>query len=130
MRELPPEAADAFVEVGGPGSGSPLLMLELRQLGGALAEAPDGAGALGALTDPFTLYGVGLPMADGMAEAIVAHIERVQEVMAPWSAGVYLNFSEMPSTAADAFDDATYARLREVKARYDAGDLFRSNHPV
>ena len=39
VRELTPEAADAFVEVGGPGSGSPLLMLELRQLGGALAEA-------------------------------------------------------------------------------------------
>src|SRR5919106_3258245 len=35
LSELTPEAADAFVEVGGTGSGSPLLMLELRQLGGA-----------------------------------------------------------------------------------------------
>jgi Berberine and berberine like len=131
VRELTPEAADAFVEVGGPGSGSPLLFLELRQLGGALAEAPDGAGALAALRDEYTLYGVGLPMAEGMAEAIAAHVERVREAMAPWSAGAYLNFSEkLGGAASRAFDEATYARLREVKSRYDARDLFRSNHPV
>jgi FAD binding domain len=131
LRELTPEAADAFVEVGGPGSGSPLLMLELRQLGGALAEPPEGAGALAALEDEFTLFAVGLPMAEGMAEAIAAHIAKVAEAMAPWRAGVYLNFCERPGGgAADAFDEATLARLREVKERYDPGGLFRSNHPV
>jgi hypothetical protein len=128
--ELTPEAADAFVEVGGPGSGSPLLMLELRQLGGALAEAPEGAGALAALTDEYALYGIGIAMAEGMAEAIAGHLERVKQAMAPWSGGLYLNFSEMEGETADGFDAATYARLCEVKARYDADDLFRSNHPV
>jgi hypothetical protein len=131
VRELTPEAADAFVSVGGPGSGSPLLMLELRQLGGALAEEPEGAGVLGALRDEFTLYGVGMVMSDGMAEAIGGHLERVKEVMAPWHAGVYLNFCERKGGGAtDAFDEETYARLREVKSRYDTDNLFRSNHPV
>jgi hypothetical protein len=131
VRELTPEAADAFVEVGGPGSGSPLLMLELRQLGGALAEPPGGAGALAALTDEFTLYGVGMVMGPEAAHAIGAHLERVKEAMAPWSAGVYLNFCETQGGgAARAFDEATYARLRDIKARYDAGNLFRSNHPL
>jgi hypothetical protein len=131
LPELTPEAADAFVEVGGPGSDSPLLMLELRQLGGALAEAADGAGALAALPDDFTLFGVGLPMGDAMAAAIGSHLERVKQTMAPWSAGVYLNFCETPGGAAPrAFDEATYARLREIKARYDEHDLFRSNHPL
>jgi hypothetical protein len=131
LRELTPEAADAFVELGGPGSGSPLLALELRQLGGALAEAPDGAGALGALPDPFTLFGIGIAMGDGAAEAIDAHLERVKRAMAPWRSGVYLNFAEHPGRdVADAFDEATYSRLRDVKARYDEGNLFRSNHPV
>jgi hypothetical protein len=128
--ELTPQAADAFVEAGGPGSGSPLLFLELRQLGGALAEAPEDAGVLGALADHYALFGVGIVMGEGMAEAIGAHIERVREAMAPWRGGTYLNFSEMPGDAADAFDGGTYARLRDVKARYDASDLFRSNHPV
>jgi FAD binding domain/Berberine and berberine like len=131
LRELTPEAADAFVEVGGSGSGSPLLGLELRQLGGALAEAPDGAGALAALPDAFTLFGVGIAMGDGMAEAIGGHLERVKEALAPWRGGIYLNFVEHPGRdVAEAFDEATYARLRDVKARYDAGDLFRSNHPI
>jgi hypothetical protein len=130
LRELTPEAADAFIEVGGPGSGSPLLLLELRQLGGALADAPEGAGALGALNGEFALYGIGLPMAEGMAEPIAAHMVRVKQAMAPWRSGAFLNFWETPGPAADGFDDATNARLSEVKARYDAGDLFRSNHPV
>ncbi|HEV3377624.1 MAG TPA: FAD-binding protein [Thermoleophilaceae bacterium] len=131
LRELTPEAADVFVELGGPGSGSPLLMLELRQLGGALAEAPEGAGALAALADEYTLYGVGMVMGEGMAEAIGAHLARVREAMAPWSAGVYLNFCERRGGGApDAFDEETYGRLREIKSRYDANDLFRSNHPV
>jgi hypothetical protein len=117
--------------VGGPGSGSPLLLLELRQLGGALAEAPGGGGALSALPDEFTLYGVGMAMGPEMAKAIGAHLGRVKGAMASWSAGVYLNFCETEGGGAPrAFDEATYARLREVKARYDGGDLFRSNHPV
>jgi phage major head subunit gpT-like protein len=70
-------------------------------------------------------------MGDGAAEAIGAHHERVREAMAPWSGGVYLNFCETEGGGAPrAFDEATYARLRDVKARYDGGDLFRSNHPV
>jgi Berberine and berberine like len=44
---------------------------------------------------------------------------------------VYLNFCESPGGGAPrAFDEKTYARLRDVKARYDGGDLFRSNHHV
>jgi FAD binding domain/Berberine and berberine like len=131
LRELTPEAADALVELGGAGSGSPLLALELRQLGGALAEPPAGAGALAALPDEFTVFGVGIPMGDGVAEAIDGHLTRVKQAMAPWRSGIYLNFCEHPGRdVADAFDEATYARLRDVKARYDAGDLFRSNHPI
>jgi hypothetical protein len=130
LRELAPQAADAFIEVGGPGSGSPLLLLELRQLGGALADTPEGAGALGSLNGEFALYGIGLPTAEGMAEPIGAHIARVQQAMAPWRSGAFLNFWETPGPAADGFDDTTNARLSQVKARYDAGDLFRSNHPV
>jgi FAD binding domain/Berberine and berberine like len=131
VRELTPEAADAFVEVGGPGSGSPLLGLELRQLGGALAEAPAGAGALAALPGEFILFGIGIPMAEGMAQAIDGHLVRAKQALAPWCEGIYLNFSEHPSrSVAEAFDEPTYARLRDVKARYDEGNLFRSNHPV
>jgi FAD binding domain/Berberine and berberine like len=128
--ELTAEAADAFVEVGGPGSGSPLLMLELRQLGGALAEASDDAGALSSLDGEYSLYGVGMVMGPDAAEAIHAHLLRVRSALAPWGGRSYLNFADQPGETAECFDEATYARLREVKATYDGGDLFRSNHPV
>jgi hypothetical protein len=130
VSELTAEAADAFVEVGGPGSGSPLLMLELRQLGGALAEASEDAGALSSLDGEYSLYGVGIVMGEGAAEAILAHLGRVREVLAPWGGRSYLNFADQPGETAECFDEDTYARLREVKARYDGNDLFRSNHPV
>jgi FAD/FMN-containing dehydrogenase len=130
VSELTAAAADAFVEVGGPGSGSPLLMLELRQLGGALGEAPEGAGALGSLDGEYLLYGVGMAMGEGAAEAIHGHLARVGQAMEPWRGRSYLNFADQPGDTGDAFDQATYARLCEVKARYDGGDLFRSNHPV
>src|SRR5436190_5460944 len=46
LNELPDEAIDAFVEVAGPETDSPLLLAEIRQLGGALSRAPENAGAL------------------------------------------------------------------------------------
>jgi hypothetical protein len=127
---LDPATVDAFAEVGGPASESPLLMLELRQLGGALSTAPEGAGALGSLSGEYQLYGVGMAMGPGAAEAIEAHLGRVAEAMGPWRGRSYLNFADRPLDTAEGFDEATYARLRDVKARYDAGDLFRSNHPI
>jgi hypothetical protein len=41
LGDLSPEAVETLVEVAGAGSDSPLLMLELPQLGGALAGTAD-----------------------------------------------------------------------------------------
>ncbi|HUA73887.1 MAG TPA: FAD-dependent oxidoreductase, partial [Solirubrobacteraceae bacterium] len=56
---LDDEAIAAFLSVAG--EGSPLLAAELRQLGGALAAAPAGAGARGCFEGEFLLFGVGIP---------------------------------------------------------------------
>ena len=72
MRELTPEGADAFIAAAGPESISPLVAAELRQLGGALGREAEGAGALASIGGDFVLYAFGMPMADGMAEAIGA----------------------------------------------------------
>ena len=131
MAELTPEAVGALVEVAGPGSGNPLLMVALRHLGGALAEAPEGAGALGCLSGEYALYGVGVPMAPEMAGPIEAHLDRVVAAVEPWSAGRdYLNFAERPGDASAAFSPEDYRRLREIKARVDPEDRFQASHPV
>jgi len=57
---LTPEAVDAFVAAAGPGSGSTLVMAELRQLGGALARTPVEHGALPGLEADKVLFSVGM----------------------------------------------------------------------
>ena len=131
LRELTADAVGALVEAAGPASGSPLLMVALRHLGGAAGTAPAGAGALAAVEGEYAMYGVGVPMAPEMAPAIDAHLDLVVSAMAPWSSGRdYLNLADRPCDASSAFPADTYRRLRAVKSALDPDDLFRSNHPV
>ncbi len=129
--ELTPEAADAFVGVGGPESGSPLLMVGTRHLGGALASAPEQAGALGSVQGEHLILGVGLVMAPEMAPPVGAHLEKLVAAMEPWATGgQYLNFAERPGDASAGFDPDTYARLREIRGAVDPEQLFVPAHPI
>ena len=70
-------------------------------------------------------------MAPEMAGSIDAHLDRLIEATRPWSSGRdYLNLADRPGDASGAFSAEVYARLRDVKAQRDPGDLFQSNHPV
>jgi hypothetical protein len=131
LREFAPETIAALVENAGPESGSPLLMVALRHLGGALAETPDGAGALDRLDGEYAMYGVGVPMAPAMAPAIEAHLDQVVQAMEPWSTGGdYLNLADRPCDASRAFPAETYARLREIRSQADPAGMFTASHPV
>ena len=128
---LPPEAIDALVRAAGPGSGSPLLAVELRQLGGALARPAEGGGALAQMDGRFTLFAVGIPMDEAMGRAVAAHAQKVVAALAPWGRGrSYLNFAECSTASDTAFDADSHARLLAVRARFDAGGLMRPNHPL
>src|SRR5215210_5865200 len=61
LDSLPDEAIASLVDVAGPGSGSPFISVELRQLGGALGRPAPGAGAASHLEGAFQLFSVGLP---------------------------------------------------------------------
>jgi hypothetical protein len=131
LDDLTPAAVDALVAAAGAGSGSPLLSVELRQLGGALGVPPAEHGALSKVSGAFALFAVGVPMDAEVGAAIHAQLERIADAMDPWDAGRrYLNFTERPADATAFFPEATYRRLRAVKSAYDAGDVFVANHPV
>jgi hypothetical protein len=49
------DAVDALLELAGPGSGSPFLAVELRQLGGATARDPEDGTSVGGRDSAFTL---------------------------------------------------------------------------
>jgi len=130
LSELPDDAIDAFVGVAGPDAGSPLLLAELRQLGGALARRDENGGALPSLDADFALLGVGMPMTPELGQAIEASLDDLHDTMQPWAAdGGYFNFAERPCDVDALLPPETCARLREVKGRWDP-DRFSGTSPA
>jgi len=128
---LDPTAIEALVEIAGPGTDSPLVIVELRQLGGALRERKPGAGVLGSLDGSFAFFAAGVPMGPEVAEAIEMRIDALKEALAPWSQGKpYLNFAEKRVAIGDAVGAKSFARLEAVKAAIDPEGRFRSGHAL
>ena len=131
IRELSDEAIDAFVGAAGPDAGSPLLLAELRQLGGVLGRPAENAGALSKLDAAFVMFGVGLPMSPEIGTAIDRHLDHLGEAMQPWaSEGGYLNFAERPADLDAILPAETCARLAKVKQRWDPSGTIVANHAV
>ncbi len=123
--ELTAETIDATLAVAGPGTGSPLLSVEYRQLGGALGAAEAGAGALAKLDAAFAMYGVGMAMTPELGAAVDRSLDALAAALAPWSAGRYMNFTDRPTAMSTAFPAETYRRLREIKSALDPDDVIR-----
>ena len=77
------------------------------------------------------MFAIGLPMTPELGQQIERDLGAVKQALEPWEAGYgYFNFSETSADADELFDSTTYRLLQQVKARYDAEELFVSNHPV
>ncbi|MEZ0285718.1 MAG: FAD-binding oxidoreductase [Thermoleophilia bacterium] len=128
---FPPEAVDALVDVAGPGSGSPLITVELRHIGGALERAPAGAGALGRIDGRFLVFAAGIVMSPEAAPAVADAGARANAALSRWGAGrAFLNFADVPTDAETMFDPQAYRRLREIRSRVDPDGLLLANHPI
>jgi FAD binding domain/Berberine and berberine like len=131
LDELPPAAIDTIVQVAGPNSGSPLLSLEIRLLGGALKQPRPDAGALATLDQGFLTLGVGMIMDPDMGTAVNRHLDLTASALQRWDSDMkYSNFIDIPTDTRMCYAHETFDRLQEVKARYDSDDLFRANHPI
>jgi hypothetical protein len=129
--ELSDDALDAFVGLAGPDSGSPMLMSELRHVGGALGRPDADGGALSHLDAGYVMYSVGMPMTPELGTAIHGHIEKIGQTMAPHSAeGGYFNFTETRSNVDAILPAGVCDRLREVKAKWDPENRVVANHGV
>jgi hypothetical protein len=83
LGELSPEAIGKLVEVAGVESESPLIMLELLQLGGALARPPADLSPIGRRDSRFLMFGLGIsPTPEAtpeVAQRLQEHLARVAE---------------------------------------------------
>jgi FAD/FMN-containing dehydrogenase len=107
----------------------PLLSVQIRHLGGALARPSDSPH--GALTEPYYLYMFGIPGTPEAAEAIKTRRQAMVDAVAPYVSGrkPYTALA-VGDTAADAFAPDALARLRQIKRDRDPQGTFRSNFPV
>ena len=114
-----------------PDSGSPLLLSELRHLGGALGRPAENGGALSQLDAGFAMYSVGMPMTPELGEAIPGHLAKIGETMRPWAAdGGYYNFIEAPCDVDAILPPDVCDRLAEVKRKWDPESRVVANHAV
>lgn len=131
LSALPAEAVESLTAAAGPGSSSPLLSVELRHLGGALAEAPSGHGALGSVDGEYLLFGVAVAADTDTTVSARRRLGRVAAAVQPWHADrALMNFSEEPRDPAVFHSADTYARLRTLKARYDPAGVITANHAI
>jgi FAD/FMN-containing dehydrogenase len=126
-------AVDALLASVGP-EAKTALIVELRHLGGAYSRPPSVPSAVGGRDAAFSLFSASILQPDGFAEARRAH-ETLHAAMRPWSTGATaLNFlgidDATPDRVRTAFAQDDYARLAELKAVYDPGNLFRVNHNI
>ena len=127
VEALPAAAIDAVVGTAVP----PLLTLEIRHLGGVLAEPSPRHGAVGAIDAEFVMFAAGPTPTPGEHAAVVDAIDRAKAALGQWEAArAYFNFSERPIDASRLYPAETYQRLRRIKAIYDPSELFVSNHPI
>jgi Berberine and berberine like len=104
--------------------------VQLRVLGGAMARVPVDATAF-AHRDRRIMV-VAVSFSDGSAGDRARRqtwTDDMVDALRQGEGGAYVNFisDEDPARVREAYPDATWQRLTEVKRRYDAGNLFHLN---
>ncbi|GGS57687.1 FAD-binding oxidoreductase [Actinokineospora fastidiosa] len=128
LRRLDDSGIDEFVRVLGAGSGSPLVMAGLRQLGGALADPGPGGGVLDRIDAHYAYSGSAAPFPPLTEEEITRHCAVVRAALAPWDTGrtapTFVDNRAQPQGHLSAEDVAAVDRVR---ARVDPTGLFGSD---
>ncbi len=122
---LSDDVVEAVVQTVGPGSGSTLATLEIRQLGGALARPAPRAGALDHLDGSFLLLGLGIDEDLGRWSGQRADVRRVLDRLAPWALPQrYLPMAEDETDDTRGWAPEAWQRLQAVRTAADPQGRF------
>jgi hypothetical protein len=131
LSALPADGIDTLLGAAGPDSGSSLLMVELRQLGGALARPHPGAGALPMLDGAFVLFAGTIAATPEMGAQGVIESGGVIAAMSPYTNGrAYLNFAENPIDVGRGYGAQEWSALQKIRSSVDPTGLFVANHGI
>ncbi|HET7725238.1 MAG TPA: FAD-binding oxidoreductase [Propionibacteriaceae bacterium] len=124
---------DRLLEVAGPGRQVPLIMVELRLLGGALGRPAAVPNAVAGRGGAFSVFVLG-PAVPGLEEAVPAAGHAALDALRADTAATrlvnFLGEDTSPEAVSLAWTDEDRARLVALKARYDPYNLFRTGHAL
>ncbi len=132
LRELSDEVLARVVAAASPQAESALVMIEVRQLGGALARPPAVPNAVAGREGAYAVVALGL-LAPGQEDAARAAVDGLIDGVQSWTTGTaLLNFlgAATPDRVRRAWTPEMYARLLRVKHRVDPGNMFRFGHAL
>ena len=130
LDDLPERAVDALVATAGQGSGSDLLFVELRQLGGALSRPAPRAGALDRIDGSVLVLCVGVDEGAGWA-AVRVDANHVTDALQPWATeSAYLLMADADVDEQRGWPASSWQRLLDIRAAADPYGLFLSPHPA
>lgn len=131
LTDLDDTDLDRLIDVVGAGTETPLAVVQLRHLGGALARGTEAQGPHGAIEEQYQLFCLGVPVVPELVPAIEAAFAAVRAALAGRLSGrTTFNFLGANDDPAQAFPDGVLDRLRAVKAAVDPDGVVRSNRPV
>lgn len=126
LRSLDAEAAGKVLSLVGPGTSSPVLSLEIRQLGSAAVADVEGGSAVGGRDAGFLMGMVGNNPALLNTE-LPAEFQHIIDTLQPWAAAeTNANFLGEPVLAADAraaWSPDVVQRIAAARRRYDPDQL-------
>jgi FAD/FMN-containing dehydrogenase len=136
LSSLDDEVVDQLLALAGPGVQTPVMVIEVRQLGGALSRQPAVPNAMDNRDAAFVLGAIGVlmgPAAGLVPAATDAFVASFTRFSTRPGGATLVNFHGRPGDSADRarpWHPKTYARLCELKARFDPQNLFRFGHAV
>ena len=128
---LPDQAVDTLVEANRRSAPTPATSeLHVHQLGGAVRQVHEDSTAFTHRQSPFLLNCVGRTQDPADLGSIAEWAQRTREDMSRFGGGPYVNFTGEGGVERAAYPPQTYARLAEVKRRYDPDNVFRFNQNI
>jgi hypothetical protein len=131
MRELSPQVVDLLLHLVGPDAETAVLMVKLRQMGGALARPPAVPNAVTGWDADWSLFALGV-LAPETEAAVPRDVDALVAAFAPHGTGTtFPNLHGVPGDAADrarAWSPDTARRLRELTITWDPDGMFRYGH--
>jgi FAD/FMN-containing dehydrogenase len=133
LGELSDDAIETVMSFCGANIPAPMGQFHIHQMGGAMSRVPAGATAFGNRDEPFLCNYIGMGLEPGQDDEVIAWAKGSSDKMAPYSTGArYVNFlaDEGEDGVRSAYEAETFARLQNLKVRYDPTNFFRLNQNI